>query len=83
MKSIIAKWKEHGTTANLPRDGRTPKLMNWSRRALIREAAQRPMVTLEELQSSTAKTGISVHRTIISRTLHRVGLYGRVARRKP
>ena len=83
IKSIITKWKEHGTTANLPRDGRPPKLTDRARRALIREAAQRPKVTLEELQSSTAETGVSVHRTTISRTLHRVGLYGRVARRKP
>ena len=35
--------------------------------ALIREAAQRPKVTLKELQSSTAETGVSVHRTTISR----------------
>ena len=83
IKSIITKWKEHGTTTNLPRDGRPPKLTDRARRALIREAAQRPKVTLEELQSSTAETGVSVHRTTISCTLHRVGLYGRVARRKP
>ena len=83
IKSIITKWKEHGTTANLPRDGRTPKLTDRARRALIREAAQRPKVTLEELQSSTAETGVSVHRTTISRTLNsKVGLYGKVARRK-
>ena len=55
IKSIITKWKEHGTTVNLPRDGRPPKLMDRARRALIREAAQRPKVTLEELQSSTAQ----------------------------
>lgn len=83
IKSIITKWKEDGTTANLPNDGRPPKLMDRERRALIREAAQRPKVTLEELQSSTAETGVSVHRTTISRTHHSVGLHGRVARRKP
>ena len=49
----------------------------------IREAAQRPKLTLEELQSSTAETGVSVHKNSISHTLNRVGLYGRVARRKP
>ena len=41
------------------------------------------MVTLEELQKSTAQVGESVHRTTISRALHKSGLYGRVARRKP
>lgn len=40
------------------------------------------MVTLDELQRSTAQVGESVHRTTISRALHKVGLYGRVARRK-
>ncbi|XP_076853445.1 uncharacterized protein LOC143508669 [Brachyhypopomus gauderio] len=83
IKSIIIKWKEHGTTTNLPREGRPPKLSARSRRALIREAAQRPKVTLKELQSSQAETGVSVHMTTIIRTLHRAGLYGRVARKKP
>uniref|UniRef100_A0AAX7UC00 Transposase Tc1-like domain-containing protein n=1 Tax=Astatotilapia calliptera TaxID=8154 RepID=A0AAX7UC00_ASTCA len=41
------------------------------------------MVTLDELQSFTAQVGESVHRTTISRALHNVGLYGRLARRKP
>ncbi|CAJ0952890.1 unnamed protein product [Ranitomeya imitator] len=43
------KWKEHGTTTNLPREGRSPKLSARARRALITEAAQRPKVTLKEL----------------------------------
>ena len=83
IKSIITKWKERGNTTNLPRDGRPPKLREQATRALIREAAQRPKVTLEELQSSTAETGVPVNRTTISCMLHRIGLYGRVARRKP
>ena len=49
IKSIITKWKEHGTTANLPRDGHPPILTNQARRALIREAAQIPKVTLKGL----------------------------------
>ncbi|CDQ69096.1 unnamed protein product [Oncorhynchus mykiss] len=40
------------------------------------------MITLDELQRSTAEVGDSVHRTTISRILHKSGLYGRVARRK-
>ena len=40
------------------------------------------MVTLEELQRSTAQVGESVHRTTISHALHKSGLYGRVARKK-
>uniref|UniRef100_A0A6I8Q9Z7 Uncharacterized protein n=1 Tax=Xenopus tropicalis TaxID=8364 RepID=A0A6I8Q9Z7_XENTR len=83
VQAIIQKWKEYGTTVNLPRQGRPPKLTGRTRRALIRNAAKRPMVTLGELQGSTAQVGESVHRTTISRALHKVGLYRRVARRKP
>uniref|UniRef100_A0A8C9YNW9 Transposase Tc1-like domain-containing protein n=1 Tax=Sander lucioperca TaxID=283035 RepID=A0A8C9YNW9_SANLU len=83
VQSITRKWKEYGTTANLPGHGRPPKLTGRARRALIREAAKRPMVTLEELQRSTAQVGESTHRTTISHALHKSGLYGRVARRKP
>uniref|UniRef100_A0A8C7GHX2 Transposase n=1 Tax=Oncorhynchus kisutch TaxID=8019 RepID=A0A8C7GHX2_ONCKI len=81
VQAIILKWKE--TTANLPRPGRPSKLSAHTRRRLIRDAAKRPMITLDELQRSTAEVGDSVHRTTISRILHKSGLYGRVARRKP
>jgi transposase len=74
IKSIIKKWKEYDTTTNLPREGRPPKLTYQARRVLIREARKRPKVALKELQSSTAEVGESVHRTILSRTLHRAGL---------
>uniref|UniRef100_A0AAZ1XDH6 Transposase Tc1-like domain-containing protein n=1 Tax=Oreochromis aureus TaxID=47969 RepID=A0AAZ1XDH6_OREAU len=83
VQAIIQKRKEYGTTVNLPRQGRPPKLTGRTRRALIRNAAKRPMVTLDKLQRSTAQVGESVHRTTISHALHKVGLYGRVARRKP
>jgi predicted transcriptional regulator len=35
-----------------------------------------------ELQSSTVEIGVSVHRTTLSRTLHRAGFYRRVSRKK-
>ena len=81
IKSAIKKLKEYGTTTNLTRDGRPPKLTDHARSALIREAKKRPKITPTELQSSTAEIGVSVHRTTLSRTLHRAGLYGRVARK--
>jgi transposase len=83
VQAIILKWKEYQTTANLPRPGRPSKLSAHTRRRLIRDAAKRPMITLDELQRSTAEVGDSVHRTTISHILHKSGLYGRVARRKP
>ncbi|MGH0152133.1 UNVERIFIED_CONTAM: hypothetical protein FKN15_021872 [Acipenser sinensis] len=36
IKAIIKKWKEYGTTTNLAREGRPPKLTDQARRALIR-----------------------------------------------
>ena len=51
IKSIIKKWKEYGTTPNLPREGHLPKLTDQARRALIREATTRPKKTLKELHS--------------------------------
>ena len=41
------------------------------------------MTTLKELHAFMAKTGHCVHVTTISQALHKSGLYGRVARRKP
>ena len=82
IKSLIKKWKEYGTTTNLPREERRPKLTDQARRALIGEATKRPKITLKELQSSTAEIGVSVYRTTLSCILHRAGLCGRVARKK-
>ncbi|CDQ97598.1 unnamed protein product, partial [Oncorhynchus mykiss] len=83
VQEIILKWNEYQTTANLPRPGRPSKLSAHTRIRLIRDAAKRPMITLDELQRSTAEVGDSVHRTTISGILHKSGIYGRVARRKP
>ncbi|XP_051801148.1 PC4 and SFRS1 interacting protein 1a isoform X3 [Acanthochromis polyacanthus] len=67
VQAIILKWKKYQTTANLPRPGRPSKLSPRTRRRLIRDAAKRPMITLDELQRSTAEVEESVHRTTISR----------------
>uniref|UniRef100_A0A8C8EJB1 Coatomer subunit zeta n=1 Tax=Oncorhynchus tshawytscha TaxID=74940 RepID=A0A8C8EJB1_ONCTS len=50
IKSIIKKWKEYGTTTNLPREGRPPKLTDQARRGLIRRATKRPKITLKAPQ---------------------------------
>ncbi|MBN3288553.1 TCB1 transposase, partial [Polyodon spathula] len=78
VKSIIKKWIEYGTTVNLSRTGRPQKLSIRARRALVREATKRPMATLKEFQSSVAE-----HTATITRVLHKTGLCGRVAKRKP
>uniref|UniRef100_A0A8C6SQG2 Transforming growth factor-beta-induced protein ig-h3 n=1 Tax=Neogobius melanostomus TaxID=47308 RepID=A0A8C6SQG2_9GOBI len=42
VQSIIRKWKEYSTTANLPRHGRPPKLTDRTRRALVRNVTKCP-----------------------------------------
>ena len=83
VKTIIKKWNVYGTIKTLPRSGRPSKLDDQARRRLIREATKRPMATLKELHAFMAKTGHCVHVTTISQALHKSGLYGGVARRKP
>ena len=59
VRAIISKWREHKTTANLPRSGRPSKLSAQTRRKLSREATKRPMITLDDLQAYTAEVGQS------------------------
>ena len=89
----INRWTSHGAPLNpLLKNGknmppqqtcqeRAAHQNSW--RALIREATKRPKITQKEQQSSKEEIGVSVHRTTLSRTLHRAGLYRRVARKKP
>ena len=67
----------------MPREGRPPKPTDQARRALIRKATKSQKITLKELQSSIAEIAVSVHRTTLSHTLHRAGLYRRVAKKSP
>ncbi|MPV02323.1 IS630 family transposase [Escherichia coli] len=83
VASIIRKWKKFGTTRTLPRVGRPARLSDRGRRALVREVTRNPMVTLTELQRCSMKRGEPSRRTTISAALHKSGLFGRVARRKP
>uniref|UniRef100_A0AAZ3PHU0 Transposase Tc1-like domain-containing protein n=1 Tax=Oncorhynchus tshawytscha TaxID=74940 RepID=A0AAZ3PHU0_ONCTS len=64
--SIILQWKKFGTTKTLPRAGHPAKLSNRGRRALVREVAKNPMVTLTELQRSSLEMRESSRRTTIS-----------------
>jgi hypothetical protein len=70
---------EYGTTTNLPREGRPPKLTDQARRAFSQVATKRLKITLKELQSSTAEIGVSVHGTTLNHILHSAGPYGGVA----
>ncbi len=83
VSSIILKWKMFGTTRTLPRAGRPAKLSYQGRRALVREVKKNPKITVAELQRCIREMGESCRKSTITAALHQLGLYGRVARRKP
>jgi hypothetical protein len=83
VASVILKWMKFGTTKTLPRAGRPAKLSNLWRRALVKEVTKNPIVALTELLSSSLEMGELYRTTTISVAFHQLGLYGRVARRKP
>jgi transposase len=63
--------------------GRPSKLSGKLAQKLVREAKAKPSLTLKDLQDSAAKAGTEVHKSTISRVLHKDGLHGRVSRKKP
>lgn len=83
IQSVIKKWKKHHTTKNLKRSGRPAKLSARMKSHLTRQATVNPFVTLTDLKKGAEDMGAKVHKSTISRTLHKNNLYGRVARRKP
>ncbi len=83
VASIILQWKTFGTTRTLPRAGRLAKLSYRGRRALVREVKKNPKITVAELQRCIWEMRESCRKSTITAALHRSGLYGRVARRKP
>lgn len=51
VRTIVKKWKEYGTTVNLPRVGCCQKVGVCAKKALVRETITRSVGTLEEMQS--------------------------------
>ena len=84
MKSIIKKWKTYHTTQTGPTSGRQSKLSSWASRKLVQDVnVNQTTITMKDLQSSMSEIGVSVHQSTISRSLHKAGLDGQVARKKP
>uniref|UniRef100_A0A8C7IDD5 Transposase n=1 Tax=Oncorhynchus kisutch TaxID=8019 RepID=A0A8C7IDD5_ONCKI len=79
VQAIILKWKEYQTTANLQRPGRPSKLSAHTRRRLIRDAAKRPMITLDDLQLRWETLSIGQQSVVYCTNL----AFMEVARRKP
>ena len=80
---IIKKWKESGTTKNMPRSGAPRKISEKCRRNIIRTVRNNPFVTVEELQNDLSKMGASVCKKTISTELHRESLKPLKPRKTP
>lgn len=83
VRNVIKVWQTRHSVTSATRTGRPRKLSPRLCAKLARDARTNPSVTLTDLQESAAAAGTDVHESTISRALHRRGLYGRVARRKP
>ena len=67
---IFGKWKEYGTMATVPKHGCPPKLEVGTRRALIRDAAKRLMVTGGTAEIHSSGGGIGPQNNNWSCTAH-------------
>ena len=83
VRNVVKKFQKRKTEATLPRSGRPAKLSPRTRTELVRDATVNPGVTLKAIQESVAELGTPDHQSIISRTLHKANLFGRLARKKP
>ena len=57
---IIKKWKESGTTKNMPRSGAPRKITERCRRKIMRTVRNDPFVTSEEIQNDLSSMGTSI-----------------------
>lgn len=81
--SIIRKFKEYGTTVNLPRSGAPRKIGLRARRHLLRKIKNKPMMTRKEIQIDLEASGTKVSERTISRELHDNGIKSFTPRKTP
>ena len=77
---IWHKWLEHGTIQNQWRGGRPWSMNPEMRRRIVRTVRQNPLLTAADVARDGLLNPEGVHRTTITRELHRNGLF---ARRQP
>lgn len=64
---MIKNCREFGTTVALSRGGHPPKVNDWVRKVLLKDAIKRPSrVTRKESEKSTPQMEGTVHRTTIA-----------------
>ena len=71
IRRFINKYKETGTTENLPRSGRPPALNNDEKDALISEVIQNRRAPIHEVINTL---GLNCSQTTALKTLHDVGI---------
>ncbi|CAJ0949462.1 unnamed protein product, partial [Ranitomeya imitator] len=77
VRSVIKKFKAHGTVANLPRCGRKRKTDKRFQRKIVRMLDKEPRrLTSKQVQAALQSEGTTVSTRTIRRRLNEKGLYG-------
>ena len=83
VQTIVRKYRNLGTTKTLPRSGRKTKLTVNDERLLVRKVRCNPKTTKKHLCQELEASGTKVSLSTVQRVLHRNGLRGCKARKKP
>lgn len=83
VQTIVCKYKVHGIVVSLPRSGRKRKLSPAAERKLVRMVKSQPRTTKKQVCDELEAAGTKVSVSTVKRVLHRHGLRGCRARRKP
>ncbi|TWW62316.1 hypothetical protein D4764_04G0009630 [Takifugu flavidus] len=83
VQTIVWKYKVHGAVLSLPRSGRKCKLSPAAERKLVRRVKSQPRSTKKQICQELEAAGTQVSVSTVKRVLHRHGLRGCHARRKP
>ncbi|CAJ0915836.1 unnamed protein product [Ranitomeya imitator] len=82
VRSVIKKFKAHGTVANLPRCGRKRKIDKRFQRKIVRMLDKEPRLTSKQVQAALQSEGTTVSTRTIHRRLNEKGLYARALKMK-
>lgn len=83
VKSIVKKFKEHGTVKNLPGRGRKQKMSASALRYMNRKVQKNPRTAAIDLQTDLEQAGTSVSKSTVRRMLYSQGFHARTPRRTP
>ena len=79
IQSVIKKYKEFGSPANMPRAGRPRKISHRMPRKIVRMATINPQVTRRSMQKQLSDVCLNT----VSNTLHEAKLHGQRPRKTP